>query len=55
MLTDSSSGGGESGDAGVVATGVVSMGEGGAAAGRDDEVVVTGVMSKGKGGAGAGS
>ena len=55
MLMDSSSGGGARGDADVVATGVVSRGEGGAGAGSDADVVVTGVISKGKGGAGAGS
>ena len=47
VLTNSSSGGGASGDADVVATGVVSRGEGGADAGSDANVVVTGVMSKG--------
>ena len=52
---ESSSGGGASGDADVVATGVVSRGEGGAGAGSDADVVVTGVVSKGEGGAGAGS
>ena len=52
VLMDSSSGGGASGDAGVVATGVVSMGEDCAGAGRDADVVETGVMSKGEGGAG---
>ena len=52
---DNSSGGGASGDADVVATGVVSRGEGGAGAGSDTDVVVTGVVSKGEGGAGAGS
>ena len=51
----SSSGGGANGDADVVATGVVSRGEGGAGAGSDVAVVVTGVVSKGWGGAGAGS
>ena len=55
VLMDSSSGGGASGDADVVATGVVSRGEGGAGAGSDADVVVTGVVSKGEGGAGAGS
>ena len=55
VLMDSSSGGGASGDADVVATGVVSRGEGGAAAGSDADMVVTGVVSKGEGGAGAGS
>ena len=52
---DSSSGGGARGDVDVVATGVVSRGEGGAGAGGDADVFVTGVMSKSKGGAGAGS
>ena len=52
---DSSSGGGASGDADVVATGVVSWGEGGAGAGSCADVVVTGVVSEGEGGAGAGS
>ena len=55
VLVDSSSGEGASGDADVVATGVVSRGEGGAGAGSDADVVVTGVVSKGEGGAGAGS
>ena len=55
MLMDSSSGGGVSGDADVVATGVVSRDEDGAGAGSDADVVVTGVVSKGEGGAGAGS
>ena len=55
VLMDSSSGGGANGDADVVATGVVSRGEGGAGVGSDADVVVTGVVSKGKGGAGAGS
>ena len=41
------SGGGASGDADVVETGVVSRGEGGAGAGSDADVVVTGVVSKG--------
>ena len=53
MLVDSRSGGGSSGDADVVATGVVSRGEAGAGSGAD--VVVTGVVSEGEGGAGAGS
>ena len=55
VLMDSSSGGGASGDADVVATGVVSRGEGCAGAGSGDDVVVTGVVHKGEGGAGAGS
>ena len=55
VLMDSISDGGASGDADVVATGVVSRGEGGAAAGSDADVVVTGVVSEGKGGAGADS
>ena len=55
VLMDSSSGGGARGDADVVATGVVSRGEGGAGAGNDADVVVTGVMSKGEDGASAGS
>ena len=46
--------GGASGDADVVATGVVSRGEGGAGVGSDADVVVTGVVVKGEGGAGAG-
>ena len=54
VLMDSTSGGGASGDADVVATGVVNRGEGGAGAGSDADVVVTGVVSKGEGGAGAG-
>ena len=54
-LMGSSSGRGASGDADVVATGVVSRGEGGAGAGSDADVVVTGVVSKGEGDAGAGS
>ena len=41
VLMDSSSGGGASGDADVVATGVVNRGEGGAGAGSDADVVVT--------------
>ena len=55
VLMDSSSGGGASGGANVVATGVVSRGEGGAGAGSGADVVVTGVVSKGEGSAGAGS
>ena len=55
VLMDSSSGGGARDDADVVATGVVSRGEGGAGAGSDADVVVTGVISKGEGGAGAGN
>ena len=55
VLMDSSSGGGASGGADVVATGVVSRGEGGAGAGSDADVVMTGVVSNGEGGAGAGS
>ena len=55
VLMDSSSDGGASGDADVVAMGVVNRGEGGAGAGSDADVVVTGVVSKGEGGAGAGS
>ena len=55
VLMDRGGGGGASGDADVVATGVVNRGEGGAGAGGDADVVVTGVVSKGKGGAGAGS
>ena len=51
---NSSSEGGARGDADVVATGVVSRGEGGEGAGSDADVVVTGVASKGEGGAGAG-
>ena len=43
---DSSSGGGANGDADVVATGVVSRGEGGAGAGSDADMVVTAVTSK---------
>ena len=39
----------------MVATGVVSRGEGGAGAGSDADVGVTGVVSKGESGAGAGS
>ena len=54
-LMDSSSSRGASGDADVVATGVVSKGEGGAGAGSDADVVVTGVVSKGEGDAGADS
>ena len=50
VLMDSSRGGGASGDADVVATGVVTRGEGGAGAGSDTDVVVTGVMSKDEGG-----
>ena len=42
VLTDSSSGESASGDADVVATGVVSRGEGGAGAGSDADVVATG-------------
>ena len=55
VLMDSSSGGGASGEADVVATGVVNRGEGGAGTGCDADVVVTGVVSKGESGAGAGS
>ena len=55
VLMDSSSGGGASGDADVVVTGVVSRGDGGAGAGSDADVVVTGVVSKGECGSGAGS
>ena len=55
MLMNSSSGGGASVDTDVVATEVVSRGEGGAGAGSDADVVVTGIVSKGEGGAGAGS
>ena len=55
VLMDSSSGGGASSDADVVATGVVSRGEGGAGERSGADVVVTGVVSKGEGGAGAGS
>ena len=54
VLMDSSSGGGASGDADVVATGVVNRGEGRADAGSDADVVGTGVVSKSEGGAGAG-
>ena len=54
VLMDSSSGGGASYDADVVATGVVNRGEGGVGAGSDADVVVTGVVSKGESGAGAG-
>ena len=55
VLMDSSSGGGASGDADVVATGVVSRGEGGAGERSGADVLVTGVVSQSKGGAGAGS
>ena len=55
VLMGSSSGGDASGDANVVATGVVNRGQGGAGAGSDADVVVTGVVSKGEGGACAGS
>ena len=55
VLMESSSSGGASGNADVVATGVVNRGEGGAGAGSDADVVVMGVVSKGEGGAGAGS
>ena len=55
VLMDSGSGGGSSGDAVVVATGVVNKGEGGAGAGSDADMVVTGVVSKDESGAGAGS
>ena len=55
VLMGGSSGGGASGDADVVATGVVNRDEGGAGAGSDADVVVTGVLSKGEGGAGASS
>ena len=41
MFMDSSSGGGASGDADVVVTGVVSRGEGGAGAGSFADVVAT--------------
>ena len=54
-LMDSSSGRGASVDADVVATGVVSRGEGGLGAGSDADVVVTGVVKKGEGDAGASS
>ena len=43
-LADSGSGRGASGDADVVATGVVRRGEGGAGAGSDADVVVAGVV-----------
>ena len=55
VLMDGSNGGGASGDADVVTTGVVSRSECGAGAGSGADVVVTGVVSKGEGGAGAGS
>ena len=45
VLMDSSSGVGASGDADMVATGVVNRGEGGAAASSFDEVVATGVVN----------
>ena len=45
VLMVSSSGGGASVDADVVATGVVSRDEGGAGAGRDANLVVTGVVN----------
>ena len=45
MLMDSSSGGGASGDADVVATGVVSKGEGSVGAGSFVDVVATGVVN----------
>ena len=45
VLMDSNSGGGASGDADVVATGVVSRGEGGAGADSDTDVVATGVLN----------
>ena len=55
VLMDSSRDGGASGDADVVAKGLVSRSKGGAGAGSDVDVVMTGVVSKGEGGAGAGS
>ena len=55
LIDNNSSGGGASGDADVVATGVVNRGEGGAGAGSDADVVVTGAVSKSDGGAGADS
>ena len=55
LVDSSSSDGGASGDADVVATGVVNRGEGGAGAGSDADLVLTGIVSKGEGGAGAGS
>ena len=54
VLMDSSTGGGARGDADVVATGVVSTGEGGAGAGSDADVVVTGVLNGLEGCEGAG-
>ena len=54
VLMESSSGGGASGDADVVATGVLSRGEGGAGERSGTDVVVTGVV-RGEGGAGASS
>ena len=55
VLMDISSGEGASGDADVVATGVVSRGGGGAGKRSGADVVVTGVVSKSEGSAGAGS
>ena len=51
----SSSGGGASGDADVVATEAMSRVEGGAGESTGADMVVTGVVSKGEGGAGVGS
>ena len=55
VLMDSSIGGGASGEGDVVATGVMSRGEGGADERSGANVVVTGVVSKSEGGVGAGS
>ena len=55
VLMESSIGRGASGGADVVATGVLSRGEGRAGEHSGTDVVVTGVVSKGEGGAAAGS
>ena len=55
VLMDSSSGGGATGDADVVATGVVGSGESRVGPCSDADVVLTEDVSKGEGGAGAGS
>ena len=55
VVMDSTSGGGVSGDADVVAPGDVSRGEGGAGATSDADEVVTGVLSKCERAAGEGN
>ena len=55
VLMECSNGGGANGDRNVVATGVVSRGEGGAGADSGVDVLVTGAVSIGEGGASADS